>query len=340
MIRGLRAVTYKHLLRMSDSTGLFEHARGAVPRRDHGYCVDDVARGLVVLAREPQLDADLARLVDRYLAFISHAQIHTGAVHNRLGYDRRWHDSAGTGDWWGRALWGLGTVAARGKHAWLRAEALSRFDISVVHRSTSRRAMAMASLGASEVLSRHPEHRQARGLLTHAAQLIGRPRNDRQWRWPEHRLFYANAVLPEALLAAGQFLDNASMVDDGLTMLAWLHTVESRDGRLSVTPAGGWSANDPRPGFDQQPIEVSTLADAYMRAWAVSGDPMWIDATRMCIAWFAGDNDIGKPMMDPDTGGGFDGLGRTAPNLNQGAESTLALISTLQYVPELEAIWT
>jgi hypothetical protein len=129
-----------HLLRLSDSTGSFEHASGATPRRNHGYCVDDVARGLVVLAREAHLSPQLQRLSERYLAFVSHAQIHTRAVHNRLGFDRRWHDAAGSGDWWGRAVWGLGTVAGRSRHSWLRDESLSRFEISASHRSPSRRS--------------------------------------------------------------------------------------------------------------------------------------------------------------------------------------------------------
>jgi hypothetical protein len=137
--------------------------------------------------------------------------------------------------------------------------------------------------------------------------------------------------LPEALLAAGQLLRKAVMVDDGLMLLSWLRNVESRSGHLSVTPVGGWSARDPRPGFDQQPIEVSSLADAFARARAISGDPMWTVGIRMCVDWFAGDNDIGEPMMDLETGGGFDGLGRNGPSLNQGAESTLALLSTLQH---------
>jgi hypothetical protein len=36
-------------------------------------------------------------------------------------------------------------------------------------------------------------------------------------------------------------------------------------------------------------------------------------------------------MTDAGTGGGFDGLGRTSASTNQGAESTLALLATLQH---------
>jgi hypothetical protein len=339
MMSGKPGIDFSHLWRLSDSTGLFEHAQGAVPRRNHGYCVDDAGRGLVVLGRESrpgsERDASLSRLVERYLAFISHAQVHTGALHNRLSFERRWYDSAGSGDWWGRALWGLGTIAARWDSAWMRAEALVRFDISVIHRSSSRRAMAMAALGAAEVLSCQPEHQPARTILEDAAKLIGRPRHDVRWPWPEHRLYYANAVLPETLLAAGHFLSKSELIDDGLMLLSWLSATESRDGHLSVTPVGGWSADQPRPGFDQQPIEVAALADAFARAWAISCDPMWTAGLRMCVDWFAGDNDLGVPMMDLETGGGFDGLSRGGPSLNQGAESTLALLSTLQHGRDL-----
>ena len=104
--------SFAHLLRLSDDTGLFEHARGAVPVRESGYCVDDVARGLIVICREPRPPANLVQLGERYLAFLGHAASGDGSFHNRLGFDRRWHDAPGTGDWWGRAIWGLGTAVS------------------------------------------------------------------------------------------------------------------------------------------------------------------------------------------------------------------------------------
>ena len=46
-------VPFRHLQRLTDHIGLLEHAEGIVPRYEHGYCIDDVARGLVVVCREP-----------------------------------------------------------------------------------------------------------------------------------------------------------------------------------------------------------------------------------------------------------------------------------------------
>ncbi len=324
-------MNFDHLLRMSDSTGLLEHARGAVPRRAHGYCLDDVARGLVVLAREPDLPPELLRQLEVYLAFTAHAQQGSGAFHNRLSFDRRWIDTPSTGDWWGRAMWGLGTVAARIDRPWLRADALECFDAGARLRSHHPRAMAFAALGAAEILDRYPNHEAARTLLKDAVATIPRLGVDPAWSWPQLRLGYANAILAETLLIGGRYGHDDRLVEDGLRMLGWLLSTETHDDHLSVTPTGGWSRHEPRPAFDQQPIEVAALADACARAGAMTDDPRWSVGVARAVAWFDGKNDLGVRMSDPRTGGGFDGLGRTEASLNQGAESTLALLTTQQH---------
>ena len=120
-------------------------------------------------------------------------------------------------------------------------------------------------------------------------------------------------------------------MEDGLRLLEWLVRTETRGGRLSLTPAGGWRPPEPRPAFDQQPIEAATLVDACARALSVTGDGFWAVGIRRGVGWFLGDNDAGVPMTDAGTGGGFDGLGPVAASINQGAESTLALLATMQH---------
>ncbi|MEU5904094.1 glycosyltransferase [Micromonospora sp. NPDC047527] len=325
------APSFAHLTRLSDDTGLFEHARHAIVRREHGYCTDDVARGLIVVCREPEPTEELLRLAERYLAFLTHAQDASGAFHNRLGYDRRWTDEPGLGDWWGRALWGLGTAVARSPAAWIREEALVAFSRGATRRAAAPHAMAFAGLGAAEVLRRHPGHVAAAALLTEAAATVGAPDSDARWPWPQQRLTYANAALAEVVIVASQLRHGGPPLDEGLRMLTWLRDVQLRDGRLSVVPAAGWQRGIVRLHHDQQPIEVAAFADACATAAMVTGDPVWDDGVRQAIGWFLGDNDIGTPMWDPETGGGYDGLTAHGPNLNQGAESTLALISTLQH---------
>jgi hypothetical protein len=328
---------FDHVLRLSDDTGLLEHARGAIPRREHGYCLDDVARGLVVLGREPEPSAELRRLTERYLAFVTQAQSGTGAFRNRLGYDRRWQDAPSTGDWWGRAVWGLGTLAARSTVPWLRDEALACFELAATQRSTAPRARAFAALGVAEVLDSYPGHAGALALLKSCAEGAGRPRADPAWPWPEPRLGYANGALAEVLIIAGHYGYDDTLTADGLHLLEWLLDVETQDGHLSVTPSGGWRTPEPRPAFDQQPIEAAALVDACARAWVLTGDERWAAAIRRGAGWFHGDNDGRVPMMSVASGGGFDGLGSAGASINQGAESTLALVATLQHARALSA---
>ncbi|HTN80335.1 MAG TPA: hypothetical protein VMK16_11715, partial [Acidimicrobiales bacterium] len=147
---------------------------------------------------------------------------------------------------------------------------------------------------------------------------------------------YANAVIPESLIAAGSLLQRPAVLRRGLDLLGWLLDHETRDGHFSVTPAGGAAPGARRPAFAQQPIEVAALADACVRAARLDGDnPAWAAGVERAVAWFHGDNDGGHVMWDPMTGGGFDGLEAHGPNRNQGAESTLALLSTLQHARSL-----
>jgi hypothetical protein len=215
----------------------------------------------------------------------------------------------------------------------MRAGAMADFNHGVKQRSPHRRAMAFAALGAAEVAAHDPRHLRARDLLADAITTIGPLSTETDWPWPEPRLTYANAALPEALIAAGHILGRPRVLDDGLTLLRWLLDRETVEGHLSPTPAGGASRADGPGRFDQQPIEVAAMADACARAHDVTGDDVWRLGVDLAIDWFAGNNDIGAVMWDAETNGGYDGLTPTGPNLNQGAESTLALISTLQHAP-------
>ncbi|MCW2523363.1 MAG: glycosidase related protein, partial [Frankiales bacterium] len=299
-------------------------------RPEHGYCLDDVARGLIVTVRQPDRTAEMDALARTYLRFIADSQAPDGQTHNRRSLDRRWLDTPSTEDCWGRALWALGVTVA--EEPALAAEALARFELSASRRSPWTRAMAFAGLGAAEVLRTQPGHRQARALLAAAADAISPPdrHSNPAWPWPEPRLTYANAALPEVLIAAGQLLSQPPRLTEGLDLLGWLLEIETNEGHVSPTPVGGWSAGEPRPGFDQQPIEVAALAEACARAYAVTDDACWRAAVLRCAQWFLGDNDSATPLWDPVSGGGCDGLEADGRNENQGAESTLALMSSFQ----------
>lgn len=333
----MNAPSFDHLVALSDHIGLFEHADHVAPRREHGYCTDDVARLLVVIAREPAPDRAVRELGRTALRFLADAQGVDGKIRNRRTAAGRWHGARTVDDCWGRSVWAFGTAAALAPDAWMRQSALAYFDHGIQQRSRWPRSMAFAALGAAEVLAMNPAHNRARLLLLDAVTAIGRPTPDPDWPWPEPRLTYANAALTQALVAAGDLLERSDIVDDGITMLRWLLRRETVDTHLSPTPVGGAGPVDSAPAFDQQPIEVAAMADACHCAHAVTSEPEWLAGLDMAARWFAGDNDAATPMWDPTTGGGYDGLHASGPNLNQGAESTLALVSTLQHARHLSS---
>lgn len=329
------APSFAHIDTMSDTRGMFEHADHTAPRLAHGYCTDDMARLLVVATRQTNPDGAVLRLTRTAFRFLADAQGVDGRVRNRLDARGRWQDRRGVDDCWGRSLWGFGTAAAHAKEGWLRQSALTMFDHGTEQRSPWPRAMAFAALGAAEVASIAPSHRRALDLLDDALSVIGRAQPDADWPWPEERLTYANAVLPDAMIAIGATLQRPDVVEEGLSLLEWLVARQSNGGHLSFVPAGGAGRGDVTPRFDQQPIEAAALADACARAALVTGESVWAQHVQLVVDWFLGDNDASSPMLDPVTGGGFDGLTEHGPNLNEGAESTLALVSTLQHAEHL-----
>jgi hypothetical protein len=328
---------FSHIAAMTDERGTFEHADHTQPRPEHGYCTDDMARLLVVASREKEPDAVVRALTRTAFRFVSDAQGVDGKICNRMTQGRRWSGRRGVEDCWGRSLWAFGTAAARSNAEWLRQSALTLFEHGTEQRSPWPRSMAFAALGAAEVLEVEPSHRRALHLMIDAERIVGRARPDEHWPWPEPQLTYANAVLPDAMLAIGSALHRDVLVEEGLHLLDWLLTRQTLAGHLSVVPVGGAQPGDSAPGFDQQPIEAATLADACARAAVLTGDPMWVEHLRRTVAWFLGDNDSASPMLDSLTGGGYDGLTADGPNLNEGCESTLALISTLQHAQRLAA---
>ncbi|MGI9302557.1 MAG: glycosyltransferase [Gammaproteobacteria bacterium] len=317
---------FDHLHRLSDSAGVLEHAWYAIPRRSCGYTTDDVARALIVVCREPSPPRSLVELAGVYLSFLLHAH-EDGRYHNRLTFDRKWADSPVSGDCHGRAIWALGIAARHGPTQWVTDSARFLFEQSARLDTAYPRPHAYAALGYAEMLAAEPSNSRLRELLEHTAQVLPRPANDQFWPWPEARLTYDNARLPQALLCAGETLKDSVLVADGLRLLEWLVHIETHRNHFSFAPVGGWDLSEPRPGFDQQPLEAAAMADACLTAWRVTTDDRWLDYVQNAAQWFLGANDIGTALYDFETGGCRDGLSAHGANQNQGAESTLAALT-------------
>ena len=324
--------SFAHLRRLCDATGVFEHAEYQSPRREHGYCVDDVARALIVAARDRSGEA--GDLEDLCLDFIESAIAPDGRCHNRRSATGAWLDAPSVDDCWGRALWGTGTAAVHGSDARVRGRAREAFHALSARRSPAVRSMAFAAIGAGELLLSGEKSDAVRRLAEDAMRLApSLPRGE--WGWVEERLRYANASLSEAVIISGAALADRRLLNRGLSMLAHLVLLESHDGHLSVTGPAGRTVADEGPQFDQQPIEVGAIADAAARAFDLTGQGRWKRVVELAWAWFLGDNDARVPMVDLQTGAGYDGLEPAGRNENCGAESTLAALSTWQHAARL-----
>ena len=132
------------------------------------------------------------------------------------------------------------------------------------------------------------------------------------------------------MIAAGECLGDSGLADSGFRLLVWLVEIETSGGRFSFAPTGGWGPGEPRPGFDQQPVEAGAMADACFRAWRLTGELEWRDRLESAVLWFFGHNDNGTRLYDPRTGGCCDGMTAVGANRNQGAESTISALMALQ----------
>ena len=322
----------RHLTRLTDDRGIIEHARYAHPRFETGYCTDDNARLLVVSVRHDCNCPEAATLSRIAARFLLDAQRHDGSIHNRMSFERIWQDVPSTDDCWGRALWAFGEAVQKSTNTEIRNRCYEAFRIGANARPSSLRSMCFAVLGAAAMVEIEPTNTAAIDLLRDARSVFAfHHSGSASWQWIEPRLTYANAVIPEAMMACGVAVHDSSLVNRGLHLLQWLVEHETLDDHLSVTPVGGRGPRDLPPQFDQQPIEVAAIADAAMRAGDITGADEWDNVVHMAGNWFLGNNDSGMHMIDLESGGGYDGLHHDSVNQNQGAESTLAMLSTMQH---------
>jgi glycosyltransferase involved in cell wall biosynthesis len=345
----LPAIKLDHLYRMTDQTGIVEHAVFVVPNYPEGYTTDDNARALIVaiLLEEfgtgaPTNSTDLA---SRYLAFLWLAfNPTTRRFRNCLSYERQWQDSEGSEDSHGRALWGLGTVLGRSKEAGWRGAAGRMFELAVpaAVEFKSPRACAFALLGLQEYLESFPGDRAALSASDVLAnRLLNSYRANRSgdWNWFERVLAYSNARLPQALIRAGMRAANDEMVSAGLEALDWLVAIQRCEVKGHFVPIGSqgfYSVKTAKARFDQQPIEACAVVSACLQAYRATGKGSWRKEAWSAFNWFLGDNDLQIALYDPTTGGCRDGLHPDRANENQGAESTLSFLMALLEMRKLE----
>ena len=329
--RGTRAVpSLDGVWAMCDDVGILQHGCGIVPDRDHGYCVDDNARALMLfnsIEKGPATDVQLLR----FASFIQHAwNDDAKGFRNFMGYDRRWLEELGSDDSNGRAIWALGHCAAHARLKELGDWARGWFDRAVrgFAKVESPRAIAFAMLGADELLARFPDDDLARSLVERGGAFLSRlsnPADGTGWDWFEPTLAYDNARLPEALIRAGRRFGRADWAGRGVRTLEWLCDRQTTAGGhfRPVGSEGFGLAGETLP-FDQQPLEAWATIAACGTAFRATGAAAWRDYASAAYRWFLGENDRGVRLASAGTGRCCDGLTPRGVNLNVGAESILA----------------
>lgn len=316
-----------HLRRITGEYGLFEHAQGDEPRIAHGYTTDDNSRALVVLRRAFPDEVSTTGYRP-YLDFVLAGAVGQG-WHNRMSAIGEWTDLRGPDDCHGRAIWGLGEVLASGEAGVDDPELVqATFLASLTLASNHSRAVAYALLGVAAVLEAAVSDETIAAFAERQIDILAGTGSG-QWPWPEPRLTYDNARIPEAMIRVGAVIGDEGLVTAGLELLGWLMETERGHRGFSFTPVGGRGPDGPKPAFDQQPLEAWAMADACLAAWRVDDDPVWKLGLRDAVHWFLGVNDTSALLYDEDTGAGFDGLEPDGVNLNRGAESTLAALGAL-----------
>jgi glycosyltransferase involved in cell wall biosynthesis len=331
-----------HLLRMTDDTGIIQHATFTVPARESGYCVDDNGRALMVALHADRLSSSrkTKRLVSTYLAFLHAAQTPDGRFRNFMSYDRLFAPEVASEDCTGRALWALGMACQLAGDEGQRMLARQMFERGLgAATELGLRGSALTMLGIASLLAEHPEVTPAADLLRAlSARLQERYRAcaTADWRWFEPTLTYDNALLPLALFRAHRITKDPGSLEVALATLQFLETICFHDDRLVLVGNAGWhSRGGARASSDEQPIDAAAFVLGFRAAYLATGDHHHLRRMREAFAWFLGANRLGAPVYDSATAGCRDGLGEAAPNLNQGAESTICFLLSLIEMLEL-----
>ncbi|PWV51590.1 glycosyltransferase [Chitinophaga sp. S165] len=322
-----------HILNLTDSTGIIQHALRNIPNRKEGYCTDDNSRALLlsVMAWKHNRYPEVLKLMSVYLSFIHYMQMEDGYFHNFMHYNKEIVKDGGSEDAYGRTLMALGYLIAYGPSPLTIRTAEEIFLKATPHMDNliSLRGMANSLIGLCLFIGSNHSHENQ---LDRVGQLAGklvheyRRYSDRDWKWFEEVLTYDNAMIPLALLHAYEITRQEEYLHTALEAISFLETKVFRDNILYPVGNNGWSSKGGTTAlFDQQPLDAMAMVLFYHQAFHVTGNKKFLTKGVCSWQWFMGENALQLPLYDQDTGGCADGLQPDRVNENQGAESTIAL---------------
>jgi hypothetical protein len=324
------------IISLTDDTGLLQHAKFGIPRREKGYTTDDNTRALIALTKYFQVNGSseiVDRLIDTYLSFVFHMQRKDGKMRNLLSYDRRFMDYEGSEDCMGRTLWACGFAMASNLSSEKRLIGKEIFDklLPWAFFFKSPRSKAFTLMGLKYYQKAYSEDPNLKKSLREFAKKLlehYEAEHSKDWRWFESYLTYANGRLPQALFEADQEIAVPHSVQTAKESIDFLLEVQMINGAFVPIGNRGWyKKGERRAMYDQQSVEAAVMTEAAISAFRETGDINYRLKALAIFNWFFGQNTLKLAVYNPDTGGCYDGITPKGLNLNMGAESIVCYLS-------------
>ncbi|OMF30884.1 glycosyltransferase [Paenibacillus sp. FSL H8-0548] len=342
-----------YLYSLTDDTGIFQHTKFGIPDRTKGYTSDDNARALIaaVMLYKNRRDAESLKLIHTYLSFLHHAQNEDGSFRNFMDYNRTFMEQLGSEDCLGRCLWALGfTLSEASVPDNLQNTCRYMINQALPHVKGlgSPRAMAYTVIGLTYMLEtpqslaykfpyaskevKDPDFLPKTVIVSLVDELAMRLHTQYQgnkgegWNWFEDSITYGNAMLPWALFKASRIAHSDLFLETAKESLDFLASITfAKEGYFKPVGSDGWLVRGGEAAlYDEQPIEACEMLLACMEAYETLGVNRYLDMASSCYAWFHGRNSLYESLIDPQTGGCYDGIHASGLNLNQGSENIVS----------------
>jgi glycosyltransferase involved in cell wall biosynthesis len=334
-----------HIKRLTDDTGIVQHARYGIPNLKEGYCLDDNARALIMVLMSYRQNKDPQALdyIQVYLSYIQYMQTDKGRFRNFLSFNRNFLDEEGSEDSFGRTIWALGYLISRSPKLAYREFGTELFRNSVKHfdNLVHLRGIANTIIGISYYLKSYgSDEGMLQKMRSMAQKLTGayEKNSDDEWQWFEDALTYDNAILPLSLFHVAEITGEEYIKEVALKTMKFLENVTLSNGYLSIVGSEGWyPKGGTRAEFDQQATDTMATVRMFYQGYKVTKDVACLEKMFLSYLWYLGENELRIPLYDYETSGCCDGLKSSGVNRNQGAESTLAyLISHITVLNSME----
>jgi len=322
-----------HISRLTDDTGIVQHAKYGIPNLKEGYCLDDNSRALILatIAFKLNKSKTALSLLPVYLSYIQYMQLEDGNFRNFLSFSRNYLDEVGTEDSFGRTIWSLGFLINNSPNNSYKEFAKELFYKAIPHfeKLEHLHGIANTMVGISNYLRWNKNDEYVREQFDRlATKLKDAYKNEKtnDWLWFKEKMTYDNGIFPLALLCHYEVTEVHDSLTIGLETMDFLTSKTVTDGYLNPVGNDGWLFKDGSAAalYDQQAIETMAMVLMYYKAYLITKDRKQLQLMNLSYQWFMGENSLNLPLYDYETKGCGDGLKIDGVNRNQGAESTLA----------------